>query len=370
MKFNPALIFVLIVLLALAAKFGSTPQAIADLTAWKTTQYDFYYVERNSGWPIPAYKFGDATIRASGPSYNCSDTGRLLVPRPDSACYSYSLSSDALGTSPKFTASKIIEYSPYIKVDGSLTGAYDTEDSSRPDWKETFKFYYSPVSIVAHGIDQEFNQVLGKKKVRILIENNLGAEFEGGISLIRTDAQFFKQTSKQFPLTIKKGNNIYDVEIDFNELGHTKLSIQPYIKVYNFALGFTKEDTGYCFNFCKSGTCPNQCVQKSLLAFPSTVNYKFQTFPNGTDLDKDVTTDCTTSMQCPSKFSCVSNICELNTRLLKPSVSSPGTTIVVDVEEPVALAESFVGPFNPEIGLAAVSIIVILIFVWVAVKWQ
>lgn len=370
-KLNPVMIFIVLVLIAIAGKLGSTPQAIADLSNWKTTTYEYYYWDENPSWPIPDYKLGDAKLHASSLNYKCEQTGGRYLPNPDASCYEYFLASDAFGTSPKFTASKIIDYTPYVKVDGQATGWFDTENS-KPRWKETFKFYYGPASIVIHAVDQDVNQLLGeKKKIKFLIENNLPATFEGGVSIIRTDAQFFQQSSKVVPLTISKGSKIYEVDVDFDNLGQTKLAIQPFIKVYNFAPGFTTENTGYCLNFCKSGnTCPNRCVPKSLLAFPGQITYKFQTFPNGTDLAKDVTTDCVTSLQCPSKYSCVNKICELDTGRLKPSTTSPGTTLIVDVEEPVALAEAFAAPVNPEIGLAAASIIIILLIVWTATKWR
>lgn len=276
---------------------------------WKTAQYDYYSYEdddRNVQY-VPDYKLGDQRVHASTIDYSCeTSSGRTYtIPNPGKDCYSAFLSSSFTDNS-RYKSGDVKNINQYLSIRADFSGGYDTKQPSKSDWKEIWTFMFSPDAIKLYPVSQDFNYVLGEGKILVDVENNLPASMNGGVNVIITERKFFKQEDKNYPLTLAKGRNRYELPIRFETLGTIQVDLQPYIIVYDTSV-LTTEDTGICFIPQRHGS--KQCYQKKILAFDPHVQYKYGSFPVGTDLKKDVTTDCKINADCPTTFSCQSNIC-------------------------------------------------------------
>ena len=284
--------------------------AVQAPPGWQVAQYDFYYYEGEdrSLVQVPDYKLGDQKVHASDLDYTCDVEGTSLsIPdNPGKSCYSAFLASDAFTDKPKLLSGDTQTINSFLRIVPTYSGSWNTERPAKRQWKETWTLQFSPDAIKLFPVSQEFNWVLGTGKILVDIQNDLPANMEGGINIIITDTKLFKQEDKNYPLTLTKGRNRYELPIKLDTLGTVKIDLQAYIKVYDTS-SLTSEDTGICFTPTRHGS--KQCYQKKTIAFDHHLLYKYGVFPTGTDLTKDVTTDCKTTSECPTTFSCKSNIC-------------------------------------------------------------
>lgn len=301
-----------IVFLAGCAPFLASVQAPPG---WKTAQYDFYYYEDEdrSLIPVPDYKLGDKSVHASNLDYSCDTEGTSLgIPsNPRKSCYSAFLASNAFKDKTKMLSGDTQTISSVLTIVPTYSGTWNTERPEKKQWKETWQFQFSPNAIKLYPVEQSFNTILGEGNILVDVENNLPVDVDGGINVIITERKLFKQDEHNYPLTLSKGRHQYEIPLSFGVLGISQINLQAYIKVYDTST-LTSEDTGICFTPTRHGQI--QCYSKKTIAFDQHLLYKYNAFPVGTDLQKDVTTNCQTSTDCPTTFSCQKNICSRDTR--------------------------------------------------------
>lgn len=229
-------------------------------TVFGDTSFDYkVYNERGEDYDdtiiTPELKIGDdIIIQGFKPEYTCSLHEDEAIPSAaNKDCWNGNLvfrdeeGEHVAGAFDNLTLKygEEIQVGKYFYItwypSGAYRAEYDCPTESNPNkkctgfkpyqWMSTYKIRLAGDFLKAYFNDEERIVALtSNKSAKIKILNDLSNNLDGGVYIKSKQTLYYKEGTEFIGLTLKRGENEYDLNLDTSILGYDVLTILPYLK--------------------------------------------------------------------------------------------------------------------------------------------
>lgn len=253
---------------------------------------------------VGQYPLGNMLIKSSDLSFLCGNKNEEFVaPKPSIACWTASLNEKkaVFGQNLDFGVftARFVPQGRYVRDLGFLSVT-----DRKIDW---FLKINPDVITVAPKENNILAQAGKPVKYSFVVDSKIDG-LMGGFVIKTTQGIFRKENVEIKKVIFGKGENVFVNQFKSDVFGTAKVTITPFVELYDMGQGFTGEDTGFCVVNRKN---VKLCVPKrsvSINAQP--VSFDFNVVPSNVELNKDISTRCYVQNDCSQGFICVKNICE------------------------------------------------------------
>lgn len=185
---------------------------------------------------------GDSVFSTSHVTYNCvnkipSDINgvstRQSTPAKDynePSCWTATLTYE--GKSYTFNLGQTQQISPYLNAKFDLVASYH-KDEKKMDYEDMRYYITLANKDILQVTLQDDSTILLNNQLEdtpAIIRNDIAENIQGGIVIKTNYAKLQNYVkSEEIPLTLKKGTNVYNIQLDTSILGRQDIAMQPYI---------------------------------------------------------------------------------------------------------------------------------------------